>query len=127
MVDLGRLLDAQGRQAEAAAWWAACAPTAGRQLAADHTLRDEWLALGETLRQWSDRVSDAGEPGYIRTTTASCSSCPAARLTGSGSSSWRATPATRKRPRCCAASCWRRRPGEAGGVAGGAKRLRCMG
>jgi TPR repeat protein len=66
MVELGRLLAAQGRDAEAAVWWSECATTAGRQLVADHALRDERLALGETLRQWEDRISHSQEAGSIK-------------------------------------------------------------
>ncbi|GAA2897653.1 hypothetical protein GCM10010517_62720 [Streptosporangium fragile] len=66
MRELGRLLTAQGRDAEAAAWWRHAASVAGRQLVADPAFRDERLALGETLKQWDDRVSDAQEAGSVR-------------------------------------------------------------
>ncbi|RJL35818.1 tetratricopeptide repeat protein [Bailinhaonella thermotolerans] len=66
MVDLARLLAGQGRDGEARAWLRDTAQIARRQLAADPGLRAERLALGETLKQWDDRVDDAREPGSIR-------------------------------------------------------------
>ena len=66
MVELGQLLLAQGRVDEASRWWSHTAAVAGQQLVDDPTLRDERLALGETLKQWDARVDDAREIGSLR-------------------------------------------------------------